>query len=141
MKKIIKFLPENIYRVLSHKELSRFLKDISGRLQMFEKKLVLRTSINKKNIYGEREITFALQLLESITDQLRQNFHLIPQMGNEQCEDAYLIIAVNFFGDFDTQLGRLEIMWQEVGAVLIINNDSSIFNGVNIPFYDKYINY
>lgn len=138
MKTIIKFLPEEISRIFSHPELTGFFNDVSGRLPTFKKRLVLKTFINKKNIDSEREIDFAYLLPKKITEEFVRDFHLIPQMIEERCENAFLIIAVDFLGDYDVLLGRLEIIWQIDGVALIIINNSDNFAGTKINFGMNY---
>jgi len=141
MKTLIKFLPEEISRIFFHSELAGFFEDISGRLPKFKRKLVVRTFINKKNIDSNCNIDFAYLLPKRISDIFKGNFQLIPQMIEERCENAFLIIAVDFFGDYDDLLGRLEIIWQREGVALIIVNNSNNFAGVKITFDSKYISY
>lgn len=138
MKTQIKFLPGKIIRIFSHPELVGFFKDVSGRLPIFKKRLVLRTFLNKKNIDSECDIDFAYLFLKRVVEEFAGNFQLIPQIIEERCENAFLIIAVDFFGDYDDNLGRLEILWQKEGVVLIVINNSNNFAGVKINFESNF---
>lgn len=133
---IIKFLPEEIERIIASPEFVLFVRDISRRMHLFDNKLQIICLVNKKNIESQLlDISFALYLQEKIEGKFKGKFQLFPQLVKQNCPNAFLLLSLDFRGDYDESLGRLEILWQTSGAELKIINNSNHFGGHEIEKY------